>query len=252
MWTTDPHKAYCVQSPGKEIASVDHKEQWEKPRAFVQWFMKKYADDNRLIGIELMNEPGQATIEFAKSMFTTAHSMHGTVPLTIEAARLPMALQFLPLGENLIEFHQNFPPNLDVINKQIQDAVAAGKQAGVPVWLTEWQRVRPGGSGFGDQALSPAEAGIDYASLAGDVRQFPIGNFFWSLMVKPAYLKPQRNKGTVNGLFWPDGSVVSVRDARAIANDNSLQLREKPVLSGFLDISTSSQEQQGEGGKQAR
>lgn len=252
MWTTDPRKAYCIQSPGKDIASTDHQEEWEKPRAFVQWFMKKYANDDRLIGIEVMNEPGQNTIEFAKSMFTTAHSMHETVPLTIGAARLPMALEFLPIGENLIEFHQNFPPSLDLINKQIEEAMSAGKQAGVPVWLTEWQRLRPGGSGFGKQSLAPAEAGIDYASLAGDVRQFPIGNFFWSLMVKPAYLQGQRNKGTVNGLFWPDGSVVSLTDARAIADDNSLQLKERPVPSNFLDVSTSPQGEQSKDKKQAR
>lgn len=36
-------------------------------------------------------------------------------------------------------------------------------------------------------------------------------------MVKRAYLRPQRTKGSVNGLFWPDGSVVSANNARAIA-----------------------------------
>ena len=252
MWTTDPQKAFCIQSPGKDIASADHKEQWEKPRGFVQWFMKKHANDNRLIGIEVMNEPGPETMEFAKSMFTTAESMHGSVRLTIGAARLGTALQFLPLGENLIEFHQNFPPNLDVIDKQIDAAMAAGKQAGVPVWLTEWQRVRLGGSGFGKHNINPAESGIDYASLAGEVRKYPIGNFWWCLMVKPAYLKPQRAMGTINGLFWPDGSVVSLKDARAIANDNSLQLKEKPVPSNFLNVSTSPQASQGPQGPQTQ
>ena len=66
-----------------------------------------------------------------------------------------------------------------------------------------------------------------------------MGNFFWSLMVKPAYLKGQRLKGTVNGLFWPDGSVLSLRDARAISNDNSLELKEEPLPPDFVDVSTS-------------
>ncbi len=238
MWTTDPQKAYCIQSPGKSIASFADKAAWEPPRAFVQWFMKKYANDNRLIGIEVMNEPGPETVDFAKSMFTTAHTMQGTVPLTIGAARLQRALEFLPLGERIIEFHQNFPPNLAVLDKEIEAAMAAGKEAHVPVWLTEWQRVRPGGSGFGDQKVAETEMQIDYASLAGEVRKYPIGNFFWSLMVKPAYLKGQRSKGTVNGLFWPDGSVASLRDARAIANDNGIQLKEKPIPPGFVNVPT--------------
>ncbi len=251
MWTTDPHKAYDVKSPGSQIAH--DKTQWEKPRGFVQWFMKKYANDPRLIGIEVMNEPTNDSVDFAKSMFTTAVSMRGTVPLTIGAARLARAVEFLPLGENLIEFHDNFPPDLDTINREITEAMAEGRKSDVPVWLTEWQRVRPGGSGFGTHTINPAEAGIDYSSLAGDVRKFPVGNFFWSLMVKPAYLRGQRVKGTVNGLFWPDGSVWSLKDARAIANDDSLQLKEKPLPPNFLDVSTRPQGGQSEeAGKKRR
>jgi len=49
-------------------------------------------------------------------------------------------------------------------------------------------------------------------------------------MVKKAYLPPQREKGTINGLFWPDGSVWSLKDARAIANDPKLELVEKQAL----------------------
>jgi hypothetical protein len=55
-------------------------------------------------------------------------------------------------------------------------------------------------------------------------------------MVKKAYLPPQRAKGTVNGLFWPDGSVWSLEDARAIAKNPELKLVEKKSLPpGFLD-----------------
>jgi hypothetical protein len=56
-----------------------------------------------------------------------------------------------------------------------------------------------------------------------------------TLMMKQAYLPAQRAKGTINGLFWPDGSLWSSADARAIAADSSLTLTEKKSLpSGFL------------------
>jgi len=51
------------------------------------------------------------------------------------------------------------------------------------------------------------------ASLAPMVNAYPVATFFCSLMVKPAYLPRQRHIGTVNGLFWPDGSVVSLKNA---------------------------------------
>jgi hypothetical protein len=60
-----------------------------------------------------------------------------------------------------------------------------------------------------------------------------MGSFFWSLMVKRAYLKGQRANGTVNGLFWPDGAVASLKDAQAIAEDPHLHLRERPIPAGF-------------------
>jgi len=55
-------------------------------------------------------------------------------------------------------------------------------------------------------------------------------------MVKRAYLPTQRLNGTINGLFWPDGSVWSLADAHAIAKDPTLQLTEKSALPpGYLD-----------------
>jgi hypothetical protein len=54
-------------------------------------------------------------------------------------------------------------------------------------------------------------------------------------MIKRAYLPSQRANGTVNGVFWPDGSVWSLADARAIANDPKLDLKENGTLPpGYL------------------
>ena len=52
-----------------------------------------------------------------------------------------------------------------------------------------------------------------------------MGSFFWSLMVKPAYLTAQRPNGTFNGLFHEDGSVYSLEDYQAIAGPG----RTRPV-----------------------
>jgi hypothetical protein len=156
--------------------------------------------------------------------------MHGSVPLTIGSAGIDDARDFIPLGLDIIEFHVNFPPTPEYFSSELTRAVAVGKKYHLPVWLTEWQRLRPGGEGWSKVKIPQAETLPDYATLAPIVRQYPIGNFFWSLMVKRAYLPPQRRQGTINGLFWPDGSVWSLRDARAIANNPSLQIEQKEKL----------------------
>ena len=239
MWTTDPRKAFAIQSPGLDVASPEHKERWEKPRSFVKWFMEHYRNDKRLLAIELMNEPSAGkkktgTLPFAKSMFDTAKSLRGVVPLTVGTARVETAEECIPLGLDIIQIHDNFPKSAKALEERITEALPVGRKNNLPVWLTEWQRVRPSGSGWNKQKLASKEKGIDYASLASTVQKYPIGNFFWSLMVKKAYLPPQRLNGTVNGLFWPDGSVWSLPDARAIAQDPKLELREKDLPRGFL------------------
>lgn len=233
IWTTDPSRAFAIQSPGRTIAAGPATG-WAGPQSFVAWFMHRYRNDGRLIAIEVMNEPNEAgreatTVPFAKAMFIAAKADRGTVPLTIGTDSIKVAADFVPLGLDLIEFHDNFPPNADKFEAGIEDAVAMGQTDHLPVWLTEWQRIRPGGSGWGRETVTAGERGVDYASLNPIVRHYPIGSFFWSLMVKKAYLPDQRFKGTVNGLFWPDGAVASLRDARAIADDDGLRLSERPI-----------------------
>jgi len=136
-------------------------------------------------------------------------------------------------GSMLFNNHMNFPPTTAALVEMTKSALALGQKAGLPVWLTEWQRVRTSGSGFGKEKISGAERATDYASLASTVRAYPVGSFFWCLMVKRVYLRGQRLNGTVNGLFWPDGSVTSLKDAQAIANDPNLKLKEKPFPADF-------------------
>ena len=237
MWTTDPKKAFCVNSPHKDIAK--DKKKWEEPRQFVKWFMKHYKDDKRLLAIEIYNEPRNvpkkktklSTMPLAISLFETAASLRGKVPLTVGTAMVREAELFLDLGLDVIQIHQNFPPDYKTIEDMIKKAMELGKKKNLPVWLTEWQRLRPGGSGWGLKKIPEKETRPDYFSLAAAVQKYEIGTFFWSLMVKKAYLPAQRAKGTINGLFWEDGAVYSLKDARAIAADPGLKLKERKKIS---------------------
>ena len=243
MWSTDPRTAFAMKSPHPEVFSPDNSNLWEEPRLFVKWFLESYRDDQRLLAIEVMNEPQFAaddeppSVPFAKSMFVTAKAMQGTVPLTIGIDdHEELADEFVPLGLDVIQFHDNFPASGDALEKHIRAALALGAKHNLPVWLGEWQRARPSGSGWGNEKLTVEEKRPNYASLASAVQKYPVGSFFWSLMIKRAYLPPQREKGTINGLFWPDGSVWSLADARAIARDPKLNLIEnKSIPAGFLD-----------------
>jgi hypothetical protein len=245
MWTTDPAKAFATESPGGDIADPAHQEHWEQPRAFVKWFMENYRNDNRVLAVEVMNEPTQhagkepPTMPFAISMFKTARAMQGTVPLTMGTQHIDTAEKLIPLGLDIIEFHHNFPQSVAEMEQTIEAAIKMSEQYHLPAWLTEWQRVRPNGPGWDVKSVPKSELEPDYTSLAATVQKYPVGNFFWSLMVKRAYLPSQRGNGTINGLFWPDGSVWSLKEARDIAKDPALNLMEKnSVPAGFLDYLT--------------
>jgi hypothetical protein len=237
MWTKDPAKAFAIRSPGTEVA-MGGEQGWQAPRRFVTWFMQHYRDDKRLIAIEVMNEPRRvagadpATMPFAKAMLAAAVALHGRVPLTMGTQDIAEVEDYRP-GIDLIEFHENFPRQAGDMARAVDKAVALGKSLNMPVWLTEWQRTRPGGPGWTKGTMAAGERGIDYASLTAAIEGRPIGAFFWTLMVKRAYLPGQRRNGTVNGLFWPDGSVLSQKDARAIARDPGLALPETALPADF-------------------
>ena len=94
----------------------------------------------------------------------------------------------------------------------LAEASRLSEETETPVWLTEWQRTRE----------EPPDVLVpNYSSLAATVRGGDIaGDFFWQLMLKPAYGAVQRARGRLNGLFYEDGWVYSVDDARAIAVEN--------------------------------
>jgi hypothetical protein len=225
MWDTDSRTAVCVSSPDKETVVADES-RWGEPGEFVDWFMDRYRDDGRLLGVEVFNEPVGVTMRFARAMFRRAAARRGRVPLSIGSIALADNLYFLDLGLDILQYHDNFPTSLGAFRKRLEEAVWTMGVLEKPVWLTEVQRLRSE-DGWGSRDVPAEERLPDLASLLATVRESGVGFFFWSLMLKPAYLPSQRGKGTINGLFHEDGAVWSRADARAVAGDPDLQLTER-------------------------
>ncbi|WP_129116502.1 glycoside hydrolase [Halegenticoccus tardaugens] len=191
------------------------------PREYVEWFAERYGDDDRLLAIEIMNEPGgwAERLRFARRMLRVADDGRGDVPLTMGCKDLETNLAFEEPRLDAFQFHHNLPPTRERARDAFADARRFGDEHGRPVWLTEWQRTR-------DEP--PDVTHPHYASLADVVRESDLdGDFFWSLMLKPAYLPKQRENGRLNGVFHEDGPVWSAADARAIAGDPDLPIRER-------------------------
>lgn len=224
---TSPFKATALLSPPSEI--VADRRQWNGPREYVHWFMGHFGNDQRLLAIEVQNEPHTVARQiFARAMVAHAAKRKGSVPLTVGGTNLRESLLFLDAGLDVLESHMNFPSSAAFVRNFIQEEIVnPAKVLGRPVWLTEWQRVRPSGTGWGNQPLRGDEWAPDYTSIAPIARAFGIGNFFWSLMLKLAYLLAQREKGTLNGVFYEDGAVWSLADARAISGESHFQAEER-------------------------
>ena len=178
---------------------------------------------------------------FARHIVALARSYRGSVPLTIGCITLWHNLYF---GDDLdiYQYHDNFPQSAENLERVIREAKTVQQLIGKPCWLTEWQRVREAGPGW-DTAVIPQEYTVPaLATLAPTVYGQEIGSFFWSLMVKPAYLMAQRPNGTYNGLFHEDGSVYSLADYQAVAGKDKI----RPVKAALPEWYAKSLEECGE------
>lgn len=212
--TTDPRTATGLSSPPKDV--LTDRERWDEPREFVHWFMDRYRDDDRLLGIEVMNEPGwdDRKKRFAREMFATLVEERGSIPLTVGSTSLANNAEYGEWGNEILQFHYNFVSDRSTYRTMLERVGHLKDAQDAPVWLTEWQRTRTG-RGFASDP-KPGEKTPNYASLAPLIHEAGVGNFFWSLMVKPAWVQPQRENGVIGGLFHEDGAVWSMDDARAI------------------------------------
>jgi hypothetical protein len=211
---TDPRTATGTQSPSTAV--MKNESRWDGPREYVRWVMDRYRDDDRLLALEVMNEPGWQphSQKFARDMFQTMTDERGSVPLTVGSTSMANNVDYLDWGTDAFQFHYNFAENRATYADMLRSNRTVADELDGPVWLSEWQRVRDS-TGFAaeppDDQKSP-----DYASLAPVIHEMGFGNFFWSLMVQPAFTPAQRKHGVINGLFHEDGAVWNLNDARAI------------------------------------
>ena len=233
----NPKTAIAVRSPS--LAVSRNKDRWKEPERFVNAIMERFASDKRILAFEIMNEPGfgDNRIAMSRYLFIAAKRKQDSIPFTIGS--LPGMENwgnFMDLGIDLLEYHDNFPAKPGPFKNKLHMAKQVAETLGRPLWITEWQRLRPGGNGCNGRKIPYDELMPDLASLAGVVRQAGIGNYFWSLMFKPAYLKAQRNIGTFNGLFHEDGSVYSLADARAVSNNPNFQAEERKKIPEWAKV----------------
>ncbi|WP_143423299.1 glycoside hydrolase 5 family protein [Halegenticoccus soli] len=191
------------------------------PRQYVEWFVGRYDADDRLLALEIMNEPGgwPKRVNFARRMLRVADDLREDLPLTMGCKALRFNEDYDDPELDAFQFHHNLPPDAADVREKLADARRFADRRGKPVWLTEWQRTRK---------RPPHPMLPNYASLAETIRGGDVdGDFLWSLMLKPAYLPNQRRKGRLNGLFHEDGAVWSAADARAVAGDPDLEIDER-------------------------
>ncbi|MDS0293837.1 glycoside hydrolase [Halogeometricum luteum] len=221
VWPTEenltddnPFTGVGVRSPGNALLA--DRSRWGEAERFVEWFAERYGDDDRLLAVEAMNEPhwDSRTKPFARSMFETLARNRGSVPLTVGSTSMVNNATYLDWGVDALQFHYNFPRSEERYRRFLDRMRGLADEFDGPTWLGEWQRVRS--PPFGPCPPNDDHTYPNYASLAPAIRDSGFGNFFWSLMVKPAYLPPMRGNGVLNGLFHEDGAVWSLEDARAI------------------------------------
>lgn len=230
----DARTAVCLRSPHSKV--VSDPKQWKQPVDYVRWFMKRFGEkDKRLLAVEICNEPGGPNEhKFTRAMMKVANESRGEVPFTVGSLIFEDSRLYQDLGLDILQAHENFHRSEKDFRDRLKRFVTTQEIIDRPVMVTEWQRIRPGGSGWGDEPVTGDEWKPAFATMAPILRDYPLGSFLWSLMVKPAYLPAQRVKGTINGVFHEDGAVWSLADARAIANDPSFEAEERGDVDDWM------------------
>ncbi len=219
-----PECGWAVNSPGPAV--FNNRSRWEEPKAFVTWFMEHFRDDERLMSIELYNEPwGNNRAALASYLCEYAVSIQGSVPLiagTAPAAEFDIKAT-VRLGMDQLQYHDNFPGSSSDFIKNANGKIEQARLANLPIYCTEVQWI-----GGPDKTNYPI-----YAELAKTCNTLmENGNwapFYWTLMVHPCYLSAYRNNYFMyNGLMNENGTVNSLANALAWAN-GTLDVKEETV-----------------------
>ncbi|KAB1190496.1 cellulase family glycosylhydrolase [Haloferax sp. MBLA0076] len=216
---TDPTEAFGVHSPSRQI--ILQPRRWSgytrSPLHFARWWAQKYATDSRLLATEIMNEPGdvQPRQDFVHDVLHEVRKHASSATLTMGCKDFQFNHVYDTNDElDVHQFHMNLPRDSKAADAYLQEARAHRQETGKPLWCTEWQRTLTG---------PPNRFLPNYTSLAATIENAHDnrsldGDFFWGLMLKPAYLRDPRSKGRVNGVFHPDGTPFDVDDYAALSN----------------------------------
>jgi hypothetical protein len=220
-----------VETISPESALVEDSRRWSEAFSYLDWFMARYKNDSRLLAIELINEPGARARLFAHALLQRAAGGRGTVPLTIGCIGVADNPAYFSDGLDVMEAHPNFVSNAAAAESFCRGARLSIQQNNKPLWATEWQRVRESSLGWNPRQLpAPEERLPGYAPLCSILKKNNVQGFFWSLMLRPSFLKVHPRLRWFNGIFHEDGAVWSLEDARTIADDPHLQLTERHSL----------------------
>jgi len=227
LHANDPENAFGVHSPSRPeiLQPRNWKGYARSPIHFARRWAQEYAEDDRLLATEIMNEPGdvQPRRDFVLDALETVRDAAPEATLTMGTKDVRFARVYdRDDALDAYQFHMNLPKNRaaarEYVGRQraLADEIAAevaGSDSSKPLWCTEWQRTLE---------EPPSRFAPNLASLAPTIRELHDagtldGDFFWSLMLRPAYLRTPREKGRVNGLFHEEGAVYSLLDAETIA-----------------------------------
>jgi hypothetical protein len=231
----DPRKAFGVHSPSR--AEILQPRNWSgydcSPVHFARRWAEEYAEDDRLLATEIMNEPGdvQPRRDFVTDALEAVRDAAPNATLTMGTKDVRFARVYdRDDALDAYQFHMNLPRNRTAAREYVAEQRALADEVGgedppKPLWCTEWQRTLE---------EPPSRFAPNLSSLAPTIREVRDartldGDFFWSLMLRPAYLRKPREKGRVNGLFHEDGAVYSRLDAETIAG-HALELERRESL----------------------
>lgn len=234
MEDKDQFTADAVRSPGTEITK--DRKRWKEPFAFLDWFLGKYGYDERVLAVEVTNEPKNVDDHvFAIALLKRAKSAATDLPVTLGCEHVCDNILYKEFID-IFQTHENMPNSSAELDHLLRRAKMVMEIERRPLWVTEWQQIREGSWGFEDPSKVTKEGmRPHHCTIAPILHKYGVGNFVWNLMLRPAYLAQPRAVGTFNGLFHEDGSVYSLEDARAVADDPNLVLKENHTLPACFD-----------------
>jgi len=178
------HNSGWLQSPG--LAIVNDPKQWGRLEAYVKELVRAFADDRRVLGWDLYNEPGAnkqgvKSVPLVREAFRWAREAHPSQPLTSGVYNDDREMVSCQLElSDIVTFH-NY---LDQANLVAQ--IAELKKQDRPLVCTEWM-CRPQGSSITTHLPIFYEHGVGclmWGLVAGKT------NTIWSWASKPASPEP--------------------------------------------------------------